>query len=103
MSDEQMYKYKCIGKNLVVRADPPVEEEKGIFIPEVAQKRPKRGTVIAVGTGVEYQNGTIRPLHVKVGDRILYGEYAGVAIEVDGEELLYMREDEVVLIEKKEA
>jgi co-chaperonin GroES (HSP10) len=98
--DEGKMKYQCLGKNIVVLPDPPEEKTQGgLIIPEVGRERSRRGTVKYIGTGVEFQNGTVRPLLVQIGDRVLFGEYAGVALTVDGEECLYMREDEIVLKE----
>jgi len=75
------------------------EEEKtrgGIIIPETAKEKPLEGQVISVGQGRALEDGTVRPLQLKAGDRILFGKYAGTEIKVDGEDLLILREDDVL-------
>jgi chaperonin GroES len=80
------------------------EEEKskgGIFIPDTAKEKPQEGKVIAVGKGKVNDDGKITPLDVKVNDRILFGKYSGTEINVDDEEHLIMREDDILgVIEK---
>lgn len=74
------------------------EEQKtagGILLPGSAQEKPQQGTVLAVGNGQITENG-VRPLEVKVGDKVLFGQYAGQTIKVDGEELLIMKESDVL-------
>ena len=70
----------------------------GIIIPDSAKEKPIQGQVVAVGTGKLLENGKVRPLDVKVGDRIMFGKYSGSEIKVDGQEHLIMREDEVLAI-----
>ena len=75
------------------------EEEKtkgGIIIPDSAKEKPQEGEVVAVGAGKVLDDGRILPLEVKKGDRILFGKYSGSEIKVDGEELLMIREEEVL-------
>lgn len=74
------------------------EEQKtagGILLPGSAQEKPQQGEVIAVGKGQVTDNG-VRPLEVQVGDKVLFGQYAGQTVKVDGEELLIMRESDVL-------
>ena len=77
-----------------------IEEQEtvrgGIIIPDSAKEKPQEGEVVAVGNGKRLENGTMVPLDVKVGDRILFGKYSGSDIKLDGEEYLIMREDEVL-------
>src|SRR5437773_10876603 len=77
-----------------------VEEEEttrgGIVIPDTAKDKPQEGEVIAVGKGKINEEGKIRPLDVKEGDRILFGNYSGSEIKLDGEEFIIMREEEVL-------
>ena len=77
-----------------------MEEERtsagGIVIPDSATEKPSRGEVLAVGNGKASENGTVRPLDVKAGDKVLFGKYAGTEIKVDGEEVLIMREDDIL-------
>ena len=68
----------------------------GLFIPDTAKEKPQEGEVIAVGEGKYKDDGTRQPLDVKQGDRVLFGKYSGSEIKIDGEELLIMREDEIL-------
>ena len=70
----------------------------GIIIPDTAKEKPQQGKVIAVGKGKAKEDGKVLPLDVKEGDTILFGKYSGQEIKIDGEELLIMREDEVLAI-----
>jgi chaperonin GroES len=75
------------------------EEEKtkgGIIIPDSAKEKPIEGKVVAVGKGKVLENGDVRPLEVKEGDRILFGKYSGTEIKMEGEDFLMMREDDVL-------
>jgi len=75
------------------------EEERtkgGIIIPDTAKEKPQEGEVVAVGKGKRLEDGKVVPLDVQVGDRILFGKYAGSEIKLDGDELMIMREDEVL-------
>src|SRR5689334_13239993 len=74
------------------------EEQKvgGLFIPDSAKEKPQEGEVVAVGKGKRLEDGKVIPLDVQVGDRILFGKYSGSDIKLDGDELLIMREDEVL-------
>ncbi|MDO4450257.1 MAG: co-chaperone GroES [Moraxella sp.] len=75
------------------------EEQKtagGIILPGSAQEKPQQGEIIAVGKGQIRDNGEVRPLDVKVGDKVLFGQYAGQTVKVDGEELLIMKESDVL-------
>lgn len=82
-----------------------LEEERtspgGIVIPDTAAEKPIKGKVIAVGKGKILENGEVRPLDVKVGDNILFGKYSGTEVKVDGEELLVMREEDVMAVIEK--
>ena len=82
-----------------------MEEERtsagGIVIPDTAAEKPIRGEVVAVGKGKILENGEVRPLDVKVGDKVLFGKYSGTEVKVIGEEYLVMREDDIMgIIEK---
>ncbi len=76
------------------------EEEKttpsGIVIPDTAAEKPIKGEVVAVGNGKLLENGELRPLDVKEGDKVLFGKYAGTEVKIDGEEYLIMNEDDIV-------
>jgi chaperonin GroES len=77
-----------------------MEEERtssgGIVIPDSATEKPIQGEVIAVGNGKLLDNGDVRPLDVKVGDRVLFGKYSGNEVKVSGEEVVVMREDDIM-------
>ena len=77
-----------------------MEEERktasGIVIPDTAAEKPDQGEIIAVGTGKKDDQGKLIPLDVKVGDRVLFGKYAGQTVKVDGDELLVMREEDIM-------
>ncbi|MBI2312584.1 MAG: co-chaperone GroES [Betaproteobacteria bacterium] len=77
-----------------------VEEERktasGIVIPDTAAEKPDQGEIIAVGKGKLLEDGKLRPLDVKVGDRVLFGKYSGTTVKVKGEELLVMREEDIM-------
>ena len=79
-----------------------MEEEKtspgGIVIPDSATEKPIKGEVVAVGNGLVLDNGEIRPLDLKVGDKVLFGKYSGTEVKLDGEELLVMKEDDVMAV-----
>ncbi|MBL8608716.1 MAG: co-chaperone GroES [Myxococcales bacterium] len=75
------------------------EEEKtkgGIIIPDTAKEKPIEGEVVAVGSGKTLEDGTVRKLDVKVGDRVLFGKYSGTEVKIDGEERLIVREDDIL-------
>lgn len=79
-----------------------LEEERvsagGIVIPDSATEKPTRGKVIAAGKGLILASGEIRPISVKEGDTVLFGKYAGQEIKIDGEELVFLKEDDIVAI-----
>jgi len=70
----------------------------GIVIPDTATEKPVFGKVVAVGKGKILENGEIRPLDLKVGDRILFGKYSGTEVKMDGDELVVMREEDVMAV-----
>ena len=77
-----------------------IEEERktagGIVIPDNAAEKPDQGEVLAIGTGKVMDDGKVRPLAVKVGDRVLVGKYSGSSVKMDGDELLVMREEDIM-------
>ena len=81
---------------LVKRSSEEEKSKGGIIIPDTAKEKPIQGEVIAVGTGRVTEEGKIRPLDVKKGDKILFGKYAGTEIKVDGEDYLMMREEDIL-------
>ena len=82
-----------------------MEEERktasGIVIPDTAAEKPDQGEIVAVGTGKKDDQGKLIPLDVKVGDRVLFGKYAGQAVKIEGEELLVMREEDIMGVVEK--
>jgi len=78
------------------------EEERtspgGIVIPDTAAEKPIRGEIVAAGNGKLLDSGELRPLDVKPGDRVLFGKYAGTEVKVDGQDLLVMREDDIMAV-----
>jgi len=83
---------------LVRRLEEERKTASGIVIPDSATEKPDQGDVLAVGNGKIKDDGGVRPLDVKKGDRILFGKYAGTSVKVDNEELLVMREDDVMAV-----
>jgi chaperonin GroES len=79
-----------------------LEEERtspgGIVIPDTAAEKPVKGKVIAVGTGRITEKGDVRPLDIKKGDTVLFGKYSGTEVKVDGEDLVVMREDDIMAV-----
>ncbi|MEN0062562.1 MAG: co-chaperone GroES [Myxococcota bacterium] len=80
---------------LVKRADEETQTKGGLYLPETGKEKPSEGIVLAVGQGKLNDDGSVRPLQVKEGDRVAFGRYAGTEIKVDGEDRLVLREDEV--------
>jgi len=83
---------------LIKRVEEEQKTKGGIIIPDTAKEKPAEGKVVAVGTGRVLEDGKIRALDVKKGDRVLFGKYSGSEVKVDGEELIIMREDDILCI-----
>ena len=81
---------------LVRRAEEETKTAGGIVIPDNATEKPQRGEIVACGQGKILENGSVRPLAVKVGDKIYFGKYAGTELKVDGIEFLIMREEDII-------
>jgi len=81
---------------LVKRIDGEETSKGGIIIPDTAKEKPQEGKVIAVGKGKVTENGSVQPLDVKKGDRILFSKYAGTEVNIEGDEHLIIREDDVL-------
>jgi chaperonin GroES len=86
---------------VVKRLEDERKSPGGIVIPDTAAEKPIRGKVIAVGKGKVLEDGSVRPVDLKVGDHVLFGKYGGTEIKVDGEDLLVMREDDVMGVFEK--
>ncbi len=80
---------------LVKRVEEASRSRGGLYLPESAKEKPREGIVLSVGQGKLLDDGTVRALQVKEGDRVVFGSYAGTEIKVDGEDRLVLREDEV--------
>ncbi len=86
---------------LIQRVKEDDKTKGGIIIPDTAKEKPIEGDVVAVGNGKILEDGTVRKLDVKVGDRVLFGKYTGSEVKIDGEERLIIREDDILgVIEK---
>lgn len=81
---------------LVKRMEEKEQVQGGIIIPDTAKEKPQQATVLAVGAGRITEDGKVHPLDVKAGDKVMFGKYAGTEVKIDGEELLIIREDDVL-------
>lgn len=75
------------------------QEEKtagGIIIPDTAKEKPMQGEIVAVGTGTRLENGTVTPLEVKVGDKVIFGKWSGTEVKIEGQEYLIMKESDIM-------
>lgn len=81
---------------VIRRKEEETTTKGGIVIPDTATEKPSRGEVIAVGTGKVLDNGDVRAVDVKVGDEVLFGKYSGTEVSIDGEDLVVMREDDIM-------
>lgn len=81
---------------LVKRLESEEKTSGGIIIPDTAKEKPMEGEVMAIGTGSHQENGTITPLDVKIGDKILFGKWSGTEIKIDGSDFLVMKESDVM-------
>ena len=81
---------------LVRRVEAEEKTAGGIIIPDTAKEKPQEGEVVAAGTGVKAEDGKVTPLDVKAGDRILFGKWSGTEVKIDGEDLIIMKESDVL-------
>lgn len=86
---------------IIKRLDNETKTASGLVIPETAAEKPDQGEILAVGAGKKDESGKVIPLDVKVGDRVLFGKYAGQTVKVDGDELLVMREEDIMAVVQK--
>ena len=92
-------KIRPLSDRLVVRRTQEEEKTKGgIIIPDTAKEKPLEGVVVAVGSGKVLKNGKSMPLDVKEGDRVLFGKYSGTEVKVEGEDLVLLREEDVLAV-----
>ena len=83
---------------IIKRLEAETKSAGGIVIPDSATEKPVRGEVIAAGTGKILEDGKVRPIAVKAGDKVLFGKYSGTEVKIDGEELLVMREEDLLAV-----
>jgi chaperonin GroES len=81
---------------LVRRVEQEEKSKGGIIIPDTAKEKPQEGEIIAAGAGARDENGKVQPLDVKAGDRVLFGKWSGTEVKIDGEELLIMKESDLL-------
>jgi chaperonin GroES len=92
-------KVRPLNDRLLVRRLEEKEAAKGgIIIPDTAKEKPQQGEVLAIGNGKLLENGSKVPLDIKVGEKILFGKYSGTEVKIDGEDVLILREDEVLAV-----
>lgn len=83
---------------IVKRSEKERTSPGGIVIPDTSTEKPIRGEIVAVGNGKVLDDGQIRPLEIKTGDKVLFGKYAGTEVKIDGEEMLVMREEDILAV-----
>jgi chaperonin GroES len=89
--------FRPLGDRVVIkRVEEEAKTKGGIIIPDTAKEKPQEGEVIAVGPGARDDNGKVQPLDVKKGDRILFGKWSGSEVKIDGEDLLIMKESDIL-------
>ena len=95
-------KFRPLHDRVVVqRVEEDTKTAGGIIIPDTAQEKPMEGKVMAVGNGIKDDDGDVTPLDVKVGDRVLFGKWSGTEVKIDGDDLLIMKESDIMgVIEK---
>ena len=92
---------KPLADRIVVKPlDPQEKTKSGLVVPDTAKEKPQEGKVIAVGTGRRLDDGAVKALEVKNGDRVLYGKYSGTEVSLEGEDYLILREEDVLAIVK---
>lgn len=94
-----MAKLRPLGdKILIKRVEAETKTKSGIVLPDSAKEKPKRGKVVALGTGKRLDDGTLATFSVKIGNEVLFTSYGGTEVKIDGEELLIMTEDDVLAV-----
>ena len=90
---------KPLADRIVVRPlDPEEKTKSGLVLPDTAKEKPQEGKILSVGSGRLLEDGMVKRLEVKAGDRILYGKYAGAEVHINGEDYLILREDDVLAV-----
>lgn len=99
MATKTKLNLRPLGERVIVKALPQEEKTKGgIILPETAKEKPMQGEVVAVGNGKVTDDGKTMPMHVKVGDKVLYGKYSGTEVKLEGEEYLIIKESEIFAV-----
>ena len=99
MATKNAVAVKPLADRVVIRALEETEQMRGgLYIPDTAKEKPQQGEVVAVGPGKFDENGKRVPMDVKAGDKVLYGKYSGTEVTIDGEQLLILRESDVLAI-----
>ena len=99
MCSSDLMKFRPLYDRVVVkRLEAEGKTASGLFLPESAKEKPQQAEVVAVGTGRRLDNGEIRALSVKPGDKVLFGKYSGDEIKLDGEDLIILKEDELLAV-----
>jgi chaperonin GroES len=97
MKTEELMKFRPLHDRVVVkRIDAEEKTKGGIIIPDTAKEKPQEGEIVAVGAGARDEAGKLVPLDVKVGDRVLFGKWSGTEVKIDGEDLLIMKESDIM-------
>jgi chaperonin GroES len=91
-----MSKIKPLGNRVLIQRSKAHAEKGGILLPDSVQEKPKEGIVLAVGPGKTDEKGTLTPLDLKIGDRVLFSSYSGTEVKLEGEEFLVMSEDDIL-------
>jgi len=101
--EDQSMSFRPLHDRVVVRrVDSDEKSTGGIIIPDTAQEKPSEGEIVAVGTGARAEDGSVTPMDVKAGDRVLFGKWSGTEVTIDDEELLIMKESDIMgVIEAK--
>src|SRR5215208_4490897 len=98
MATKNAVALKPLADRVVIKALEETETMRGgLYIPDTAKEKPQQGEIIAVGPG-KYEDGKLVPMGVKVGDKVLYGKYSGTEVTIDGEQLLILRESDVLAV-----
>ena len=91
-------KIKPLGNRVLIKRSKPLSAKGGILLPETSKEKPKEGEVIAVGPGRYDESGTLKPVDLKVGDKVLFSNYAGTEVKLDDEDLLILSEVDILVV-----
>lgn len=91
-------KIRPLGNRVLIRRSKPQTVKGGILLPETSKEKPKEGEVIAVGPGKYDDSGSLKPVELKIGDKVLFSNYAGTEVKLDDEDLLILSEDDILVV-----